>query len=38
MCISGTFAIPRKILADIIAKHGGLVTDNITQQTTHLLV
>ncbi len=38
ICISGVFAIPRKILSDIITKHGGIVTDNITLQTSYLLL
>lgn len=37
-CISGTFEIPRKILSDILARHGAVVTENITQQTSFLIV
>ena len=37
-CISGTFEIPRKVLADILIKHGGVVVDNITQGTHFLIV
>lgn len=37
-CISGTFALPRKVISDILSKHGAVVTDNITQQTSFLLV
>jgi BRCT domain type II-containing protein len=37
-CITGTFALPRKIIGDILTKHGGIVADSITQQTTWLIV
>ncbi len=37
-CITGTFALPRKVLVDILTKHGALITDSITQQTHFLLV
>lgn len=37
-CITGTFEIPRKVLGDILAKHGGVVVDNVTQATHFLIV
>ena len=37
-CISWTFELPRKILSDILSKHGAVVTENITQQTGFLVV
>lgn len=37
-CITGTFALPRKVIVDILTRHGALVTDNLTKQTTFLLV
>ncbi len=37
-CITGTFALPRKIIADVLSKHGALVTDILTKQTNFLLV
>jgi DNA ligase (NAD+) len=37
-CISWTFGIPRKVLSDILSKHGAVVTENITQQTNFLVV
>ncbi len=37
-CITWTFALPRKVLTDILTKHGAIITDTISQQTHFLLV
>lgn len=36
-CITGTFEIPRKVLAEILQKHGAVVVDNLTQATNFLI-
>ncbi|MEI7477077.1 MAG: BRCT domain-containing protein [bacterium] len=37
-CITGTFALPRKVISDILTKHGARITETLTQQTSFLLV
>lgn len=37
-CITGTFALPRKVLNDILTKHGAVVSDALTAQTSFLIV
>lgn len=37
-CITGTFALPRKIITDVLTKHGALVAETLTKQTSFLLV
>ncbi|MBP6086280.1 BRCT domain-containing protein [Patescibacteria group bacterium] len=37
-CISGTFELPRKVLSDILSRHGAIVTESVTQQTSFLVV
>jgi DNA ligase (NAD+) len=37
-CITGTFALPRKVIADILSKHGAIIADAVTQQTSFVLV
>lgn len=37
-CITGTFEIPRKVIAEILTKHGAIVVDNLTQSTDFLIV
>lgn len=36
-CITGTFEIPRKVLTDILTKHGAVVVENLTQGTNFLI-
>lgn len=36
-CITGTFLLPRKVITDVLTKHGAVVSENLTKQTTFLL-